>query len=94
MIERTFSRTNRDDFKQHYASYIRPVLKYASSAVYTGLQIDIRGLEKVQRIAKCLVSGFPMYLYNERLLLLNVYPLDIHRLRDDLILTFRLIAEN
>ena len=35
-----------------------------------------------------------MYPYSERLLFLNLYPLGIHLLRGDLILTFGLFAEN
>ena len=50
--------------------------------------------ERVQRAATRSVSGLQQYPYEERLLLINLYPLDIRRLRGDLILTFRLFAEN
>ena len=41
MIRRTFPRINRDDFQQLYATYVRPLLEYASSVVHSGLQMDI-----------------------------------------------------
>ena len=94
MIKRTLPRISRDDFEQLYATYVRPLLEYASSFVHTGLQTDILCLEKVQRTAARLVRGIPTYPYCERLLLLNLFPLDIRRLRGDLILTFRLFVEN
>ena len=56
--------------------------------------MDINCLERVQRAATRSVSGLQQYPYGERLLLLNLYPRDIRRLRGDLILTFRLFAEN
>ena len=71
-----------------------PLLGYASSVVHTGLQTDILCLERVQRTATRLVRGIQTYPYKERLLHLNLFPLDIRRLRGDLILTFRLFAEN
>ena len=94
MIRRIFPRTNRDDFQQLYATYVRPLLEYASSVVHSGLQMDINCLERVQRGATRSVSGLQQYPYEERLLLLNLYHLDIRRLRGDLILAFRLFAEN
>ena len=56
--------------------------------------MDVNSLERVQRAATRSVSGLQQYSYEERLLLLNLYPLDIRRLSGDLILTFRLFAEN
>ena len=94
MIKRTFPRISRDDFEQLYATYARPFLDYAGSVVHTGLQTDITCLEKVQRTATRSVRDIRTYRYSERLLLLNLFPLDIRRHRGDLILTFRLFAEN
>ena len=93
-IRITFTRINRDDFQQLYATYVPPLLEYASSVVHSGLQMDINCLERVQRAATRSVSGLQQYPYEERLLLVNLYSLDIRRLRGDLILTFRLFAEN
>ena len=47
MIRRTFPRINRDDFQRIYATYVRPLLGYASSVVHSGLQMDINRLERV-----------------------------------------------
>ena len=55
--------------------------------------MDINCLERVQRAAIRFVSGLQQYPYKERLLLLNLYPLDIRRLRGDFFLTFRLFTE-
>ena len=81
MIRRTFPRINRDDFQQLYATYVRPLLEYASSVVHSGLQMDVNSLERVQRAATRSVSGLQQYPYEERLLLLNLYPLGIRRLQ-------------
>ena len=94
MIKRTFPRISCDDFKQLYATYVRPLLEYVSSFVHTRLQTDIPCLERVQRTATRLVRGIRTYPYSERWLHPNIFPLDIRRLRGDLILTFRLFAEN
>ena len=93
IIKRNFPRISRDEFEQLYATYVRSLLKYTSSVVHAGLQTYILCLEMVQRTAACLVRGIRTYPYGERLLLLNLFLLDIRRLRDDVILTFRLFAE-
>ena len=80
MMKGAFSRISHDDFEQLYATYVRPSLEYASSVVHTGLQTDILCLERVQRTATRLVCGIRTYPYSERLLLLNLFPLDIRRL--------------
>ena len=56
--------------------------------------MDINCLERVQRAATRSASGLQQYPYEERLLLPNLYFLDTRRLCGDLILTFRLFAEN
>ena len=94
MIKRTFPRISPDDFEQLCATHVRPLLEYASSVVHTGMQTDILCLERVQRTAARLVRGIRTYPYCERLLLLNLFTLDIRLLRGDLILTFRLFVEN
>ena len=62
IIKRTFPRISRDDFEQLYATYVRPLLEYASSVVHTGLQTDILYLERVQRTDTRLVRGFERIL--------------------------------
>ena len=94
MIKRTFPRISRDDFEQLYATYVRPLLEYASSVIHTGLQTDKLFLESVQQTATRLVRGIRTYPYSERLLLLDLFLLDIRRLHGDLMLTFRLFAES
>ena len=56
--------------------------------------MDVNCLESVQRAATRFVIGMQLYPYEERLLPRKLYPLDILRLRGDLILTFCLFAEN
>ena len=94
MIKTTFPRINHDDFEHLYATYVRPLLEQASSVVHSGLQMDINCLERVQCPATRFVSGMRKYPYEKRLLLFNLYPLDNRCLRGNLILTFRLFAEN
>ena len=77
MIKRTFTRISRDDFKQLYDTHVRSLLEYASFVVHTGLQTHILCLEKVERTATRLVCGIRTYPCSERLLLLNLLPLDI-----------------
>ena len=47
MIKRALPQICRDDSEQLHATYVRPLLEYASSVVHTGLQTDILCLEKV-----------------------------------------------
>ena len=91
-IKRSFPRINRDEFEQLYATYVRPLVEYASSVVHIGLQKDILCSERVQRTATRLVRGIRTYPYS--CCFLTFCPLDICHLRGDLILTFRLFAEN
>ena len=70
-VRKDLSRIRHDDFEQLYATYVRPLLEYASSVVHTGLQTDILCLERVERTATRLVRGIRTYPYCERLLLLN-----------------------
>ncbi len=50
-------------------------------------------MERVQRLATCMVKGMRELLYEERLRRLNLFPLERNRLRGDLILAYNIFHE-
>ena len=93
MIKRAFPRIDLQDFKTLFAVYVRPLLEYASQVVHSGLCKDMQTLEKVQRAATKSVRGLHDTPYEDRLQRLDLYPLDIRRLRGDLIFTYILFSK-
>ncbi|MBM6549301.1 hypothetical protein H7673_10610 [Streptococcus dysgalactiae subsp. equisimilis] len=92
MIRRTFPRIKPGDFITLYGVYVRPLLEYANTVVYSNLRKDINCLERVQRAATKMVHGLHNRPYRERLETLQLFPLDARRLRGDLILVFQLFS--
>ena len=86
MIRRTFQHINAVDFAFLYGTYVRPILEYCNQVTFSGLVKDTNCLEKVQRAATKMVVGLKHISYNNRLKVLNLYPLETRRARGDLIL--------
>ena len=93
MIKRAFPRIDPEDFKTLFGVHVRPLLEYASQVVHTGLCKDTQTLERVQRAATKSVRGLRHLSYEDRLERLNLYPLDIRRLRGDLIFTYIMFSK-
>ncbi|GAA57660.1 hypothetical protein CLF_113037 [Clonorchis sinensis] len=93
MIRRTFSRITRTDFQILYGAYVRPLLEYANSVIYSGRTNDVILIERVQRAATKVVAGLKSMDYETRLAVLDLFPSEYRRLRDDLILTYALFEQ-
>ena len=93
MLRRAFPRQSKTDFKFLFGTYVRPALEYASQVVNPALVKDANAIEKVQRRATKIVSGLHNVQYEERLRLLNLYPLQLRRLRGDLIFIYVQFAQ-
>ena len=81
LVRRHFKRLDRDDFMLLYKSYIRPQVEYCIQSWSPYLLKDIECLERVQRRATKLVSGFKNLEYEERLRRLGLTTLEKRRAR-------------
>ena len=68
----------------------RPILEYGHSVTYVNSAGDENQLERVQRTATKLVYWLRQAPYWNRMEILNLYLLDVRRLRGDLILLYTL----
>ena len=92
MIRRNFPRITREDFHFLYGTYVRPLLEYGSQIAHSGLIRDRNSLEHVQRRATKMVHGLSGIPYPMRMEILNLYPLEVRRVRGDLFLMFNLFS--
>ena len=92
LVRRHFKRLDTDDFMLLYKSYIRPQVEYCIQSWSPYLLKDIECLERVQRRATKLVSGFKNLEYEERLRRLGLTTLEKRRARGDLIETYKLLT--
>ena len=88
LFRRTSPKITETDFHILCSTYIRYILKYSHSATYANSAGDENQLETVQRVATKLVYGIRQAPYWNRMEILNLYPLDVRRLRGDLILLY------
>jgi len=75
--------------KQAYTTYIRPVLEYASSVWSPHLLKHINSLERVQKYFTKQIPSLRQFSYPERLALIGLEPLEVRRLKFDLILYYK-----
>jgi hypothetical protein len=75
--------------RQAYLTYVRPVLEYASSVWSPNLLKHINALERVQKQFTKRIPSLSHLTYPERLAALDLDPLEIRRLKADLVLYFK-----
>ncbi|GAA52054.1 hypothetical protein CLF_107272 [Clonorchis sinensis] len=93
MIQRASSRITRTDFQVLYGAYVRPLLEYANPVVYSGRTNHLIFIERLRRVATEMVSGLKSMDYETRLAVLDFFPLDYRRPREDLILAYALFEQ-
>ena len=90
-ILRCFASKHPQTLFKAFATYVRPLLEYASP-VWSPITIgNINKIESVQRRFTKRLNGLGFVPYDERLFLLNTDRLEIRRLRSDLITCYKII---
>ena len=92
LVRRNFRDLDKRDFLLIYKAYIRPHLEYCIQAWSPYLERDMEVLERVQRSATRLLSGFARFGYEDRLRKLGITTLRKRRERGDLIEVYRIMS--
>ena len=92
LVRRNFRDLDKRDFLLIYKTYIRPHLEYCVQAWSPYLEKDMDMLERVQRSATRLLSGFAKYSYEDRLRRLGITTLRKRRERGDLIEVYKIMS--
>ncbi len=87
---RALSKT-KEVFVPLYSALVRPHLEYAMEANCPYLKTEINHLERIQRAATRWMKGLRGLTYKERLQALKLQPLGKRRLRNDLVLTHKIL---
>ena len=94
IILRTFSSNNASLIVNLYKTYVRPIMEYNTPTWSPHLKCDIREAESVQqKFTKSLFQRLNITFadYSDRLSKLNLESLESRRIKNDLILTYKLI---
>ncbi len=91
LIKRSFTCLTKEIFLSLYRALVRPHLEYAIQANCPYLKKDIYHLERIQRAAKRWVKGLRDRSYEERLRVLKLQSLEKIRIRNDLVLTHKIM---
>ncbi len=89
-LRRGFADLTPEIFRPLYLALLRPILEYGQQASSPYLQRDIALMERIQRLATCMVKGVMELPYEERPCRLNLFSLERRRLRGDLILAYNI----
>jgi hypothetical protein len=87
---RGFASRTFDIVRKTFTTYIRPILEYNSNVWNPSHKYLIDQLENVQRRFTKRVTSLKNYTYPERLAILGLEPLELRRLRCDLIQYFKI----
>ena len=90
-IKRQFSSRNKETILTLYKALVRPHLEYAVQFWAPSLRKDVERLESVQARATKLITGIRNIGYERRLAHLNLFSLEVRRLRGQLIETFKIL---
>ena len=88
---RVFVTRNSNTLKSAYFTYIRPRLDFASQIWSPHTKYLINRIERVQKLFSKRVRGTTGLNYEQRLALLNIDPLDIRRIKTDLITLYKIV---
>jgi len=91
LIHKCFISRDTETLKRAFLVYVRPLLEYAS-CVWSPHHIGkIKQIESVQRQFTKRLPGFADLEYRERLSRLNIESLEMRRLRQDLLYTYKIV---
>eukprot|EP00794_Sanderia_malayensis_P000782 gene782-73_t len=90
-IRRAFNYWDKQLFMMLYKTYVRPHLEYCVQAWSPYYIKDMKLIESVQHCATHLVPFLKHCSYEERLRALELYSMESHRFRGDLIETFKML---
>jgi hypothetical protein len=88
---KSFFSHNISTLVKAFKVYVRPILEYASSVWSPHLIMDIESIEAVQRRFTKRLPGQWNVPYTERLKTVGLERLDVRRLRQDLIMTYKIL---
>ena len=91
LLFKDFASRDAQILKQAYITYIRPVLEYASSVWSPYLLKHINAIERVQKQFTRRIPSLSALSYPERLAAMDLEPLELRRLKTDLILYYKCI---
>ena len=89
VLYKGFTSRNIVVLKRAYIAYVRPILEYASSVWSPHLLKHIDAIERVQKHFTKRIPSLAHLSYSERLAIIDLEPLELRRLKADLILYFK-----
>ena len=91
IIRKSFNFTDKTMFLSLYKSLVRPIIEYGNAIWGPHYILDQQSIESVQRRFTKYLFNFNDLPYSERLSILGLPSLQYRRLRDDMILIYRMI---
>ena len=91
LIHKCFMSRNVDNLKRAFIVYVRPLLEYGSCVWSPHHVGKIKQVESVQRRFTKRLLGFAVLDYRSRLQKLNIESLEMRRLRQDLVYTYKIL---
>lgn len=89
VLFRGFASRSLAILKQAYVTFVRPILEYASNVWSPYLLKHVNALERVQKLFTRRIPSLSHLSYPERLAAINLEPLELRRLKADLVLYYK-----